>query len=337
MEVIISILAAVVYAGYSINSIMLKRAIMLTKKIAFRNVWMILLIFSPAFLWAQNEAYHGGNGSGDNNITAALSTCSAFRFSGGNGDGDSTAVSALTNCSIFRFGGGNGDGDSTAASATTNCSIFRFGGGYGDGDSTAASSLTNCNSFRFAGDTADGNSAAQSSLTNCNTFRFAGDTGAGYKTGIFLKPRNFLGNDTSVTIICSEERFNLLSLYNFNGITIAWNTVRPDSAFTGNFRAIGTTNSGCVDTAFALVKQEIAVWNGSTSNNWHTAANWNSNRIPDETTHVIIPGGTPNPCVISTANANAASVQGKINGNFSIINNRNLIVSGRCVQVPSGQ
>jgi hypothetical protein len=307
---------------------------MQTKIIAFRSAWIMTFIFSSAFLWAQNEAYRGGNGAGDNNITATLTSCGSFRFGGGDGEGTGNAAAAIINCSSFRFAGGFGDGNSTLAAALTNCSIFRFGGGNGDGDSTAASSLTSCNTFRFAGDTADGYTAAQSTLTSCNAFRFAGDTGSGYKSGLFIKPRNFLGNDTSITIICSEERFNLLSLYNFSGITIAWNTAKPDSAFTGNFRAIGTTTGGCVDTAFALIKQEIAIWNGSVSNNWHTAANWNSNKVPDEITHVIIPAGTPNPCVISAADAKAVSVQGKINGNFSIINNRNLIISGRCVQLP---
>jgi len=304
------------------------------QRISLAAVWMLAGFCWPTLLQAQNEPFKGGSGGGDNNTVAALTSCSVFRYAGGTGLGNASDAAALTNCSAYRFLGGDGDGDSSSASPSGTCALFRFNGGSGDGDSSNASSLTNCNLFRFAGDTADGAGSAQSALTDCNVFRFMGDTGAGYQAGVYLKPRNFLGNDTSITIICSEERFNLLTLYHFEGITIAWNTSRPDSAFTGNFRAIGTTAGGCLDTAFALIKQEIAIWNGTVSNNWHTAANWSNNKVPDEITHVIIPGTTPNPCVISSANATAVSVQGKLNGNFSIINNRNLLISGRCVQLP---
>lgn len=304
------------------------------QRISLAAVWMLVSLCWPRLLQAQNEPFKGGSGGGDNNMVAALTNCSVFRYAGGAGLGNTSEPVALTNCTAYRFLGGGGDGDSSSTSPAGTCAAFRFTGGNGDGDSSIASALTSCNLFRFAGDTSSGFGAAQSALTSCNLFRFAGDSGAGYKAGVFLKPRNFLGNDTSITIICSEERFNLLSLYHFEGITIGWNTSRPDSAFTGSFRAIGTTTGGCVDTAFALIKQEIAIWNGSVSNNWHTAANWSNNKVPNESTHVIIPGATPNPCIISSANATAVSVQGKLNGNFSITNNRNLLISGRCVQLP---
>jgi len=78
-------------------------------------------------------------------------------------------------------------------------------------------------------------------------------------------------------------------------------------------------------------------WRGSVNSDWHTAANWSGNHVPTAITHVIIPGGTTNPCIISNADATAASVQGKIAGSFSIINNKNLLVSGHCVSLPTGQ
>lgn len=305
-------------------------------KYTLQSVWIIMFTLSSTLLWAQNEPYNGGNGSGFNSMNSSLVSCNTFRFAGGAGDGDSADRSFILNCSAFRFTGGIGDGDSAARSSLLNCSGSHYTGGIGDGDTAAKTNLLVCNASRFAGDTADGFDIVKTNLLGCNTFRFTGDTGSGYKSALFIKPRNFLGNDTSVTIICSDEGFNLLSLYNFNGITIAWNTPRPDSAVIGNYQAIGTTTGGCIDTAFALVKQEIAVWNGSISDDWHVAANWNSNRVPNEQTHVIIPGGTANPCIIKNADAKAASVQGKINGNFSIINNKNLLISGHCVQLPTG-
>ncbi|MBL0357458.1 MAG: hypothetical protein IPP72_11495 [Chitinophagaceae bacterium] len=307
------------------------------KKHTLGSAWIIILIFSSTLLWAQNEPYNGGFGSGDNNQAVSLANCSNFRFAGGFGESNSSSASSLLSCSSFRFGGGFGDGDSSTNSALLTCGTFRFAGGFGDGDSSVRSSLLSCNTFRFAGDTADGFAISNTNLLNCNLFRFAGDSGSGYIGREYIKPRNFLGNDTSITIICSNDTYNLLGLYNFNGITLAWNTATPAAAIMGNYQVVGTTTGGCKDTAFTVIKQEINTWNGSVNNDWHTAANWNNNHVPTEITHVIIQGGTPNPCVISNADAKAASVQGKIAGNFSIINNKNLLISGHCVSLPTGQ
>jgi hypothetical protein len=284
------------------------------KKYTLQSVWIILLLFSSTLLWAQNEPYAGGFGSGDNNQTASL-----------------------INCSNFRFAGGFGDGDSNSASALLTCSPFRFAGGFGDGDSTTNTSLLNCNTFRFAGDSADGFAISKTNLLNCNPGRFSGDTGRGYASIAYIKPRRFLGNDTSVSIICSDNTYNLLSLYNLNGVTNAWNTTTPAAAILGSYTVVGTNTLGCKDSAVVVIEQEVMTWRGSVSSDWHTAANWSGNHIPTAITHVIIPGGTTNPCVISNADAAAASVQGKIAGNFSIINNKNLLVSGHCVSLPTGQ
>lgn len=210
-------------------------------------------------------------------------------------------------------------------------------GGKGNGNSSVEAMLANCNVSRFSGGKGNGTNSLVLLFANCDISRFAGSKGSGYSSNIYIWPRTFLGNDTSITIICASERVNLLSLYNIQGITIAWNTPLPGAVPAGNYRAVGTNTQGCTDTVFAMVKQEIAIWRGAISTDWHTAANWNNNRIPDLTTHVIIPGGTANPCIISTANANAASVQGRINGNFSILNNRKLFIEGNCAQLPTGQ
>ena len=168
--------------------------------------------------------------------------------------------------------------------------------------------------------------------------RFFGDTADGFATAKFLLVRRFLGNDTTVTIICSNDGYNLLGLYTTPANLIySWNSSTPTNAGLGDYRLIATNQSGCVDTAFTNVKQEIAKWNGSVSNNWHNAANWDNGKIPTEITHVIIPGGTANPCQIADADATAASVQAKSTGSFNIINNRKLLVSGTCISLPSGQ
>jgi|GEM_PF-6729607 len=51
-------------------------------------------------------------------------------------------------------------------------------------------------------------------------------------------------------------------------------------------------------------------------------------------THVIVSGGTLNPCIISNANAEAASVQVRNGGDVHTINNRTLDIKGKCLTLP---
>ena len=99
---------------------------------------------------------------------------------------------------------------------------------------------------------------------------------------------------------------------------------------------MATSSFGFSDTAVVFVKQEVAVWTGTISSDWHNTANWNHSKVPTLTVHVIIPAGTPNLCEISNADAAAASVQA-LSGNFSIINNRKLLIAANCPTLPVAQ
>jgi hypothetical protein len=278
-----------------------------------RWLWMGLILFSSTLLQAQNEPYRGGAGYGDIHATATLTACNNFRFAGGFGRGDSSFAMTALNNNIFRFSGGFGRGDSSFAMAELNNNIFRFEGGVGKGDSSSKTNLLNCNGFRFYGDSADGSAMAA-----------------------FIKLRNYLGDDTSIQIICSSERIDLLPLYDSTDLDFTWNTADPTAVGLGNFRLIATTQSGCKDTAYANIFQEVAVWKGTISKNWHNAANWRDGKIPGDSTHVIIPGGTSFSCEISQADAVAASVQGRVSAGFNIINNRHLRISANCSSLPTG-
>jgi hypothetical protein len=147
-----------------------------------------------------------------------------------------------------------------------------------------------------------------------------------------------LGNDTTVYVVCDNNTFNLLPLYadKTAGFSTAWNAPIPSAAPIGNWNIIATSYFGFKDTATATVKQDIATWTGAVSNDWHNAANWNFGKVPTAVTHVIIPVGTPNPCVISTADAFAASVQVKAASNFNIVAPYTLLISGKCTNLPVG-
>ena len=305
-------------------------------KYTCRSVWITILLMSSTFLQAQNEPYRGGFGGGDLAVRTTQTVCNNFRFFGGFGRGDSSAFSTVLNNAPFRYYGGFGRGDSSAFSAVLNNAPFRYYGGFGRGDSSAFSTVLNNAPFRYFGGFGRGDSSSRTNLVNCNNFRFWGDSADGYSSAQFVKIRNYFGNDTSIVLICAADNYNLLQLYNVEGLTNVWDIATPATAGLGTYKVIGTTQSGCKDTAIALLKQEIAKWTGIASNNWHNPANWSNGKVPDEITHVIIPGGTPNPCQISVSDAKAASVQAKSVGSFSIINNRVLVISANCATLPPG-
>jgi|GEM_PF-1545853 len=301
-----------------------------------RTAWILISIFYSSLLWAQ--PYSGGDNSGAIASNSVAVNCTALRFFGGDNEGNATAATNLFGCAAVRFFGDTADGGSTAATHIFDCSPIRFAGDTADGSSFAATNNFDCTPLRFNGDTADGNSAIRTNNFDCTPGRFFGDTADGFSSAKYLLIRDFLGNDTTIIIICSNETFNLLTLYTTPAnLTYNWSSPTPTATGLGIYTLIATNQSGCVDTAQATLKQDIAIWNGNSSSNWHDANNWNSGKIPSEVTHVIIPGGTTNPCQVRDADALAASVQARASGSFSIVNNRLLLVSGTCVQLPTGQ
>jgi hypothetical protein len=163
-----------------------------------------------------------------------------------------------------------------------------------------------------------------------STGSFVGDTSVAIT---IIKPN--IGADTTVYHTCLGETTNLLPLYNTTGLTAVWNTANTSAAPPGIYRLVVTNTFGCTDTAFANVVLEVATWTGAASTDWHTAENWSINKVPGTKTHVIIPAGTLNPCFISTADGEAASVQSKTGGILQVVNNRKLLVTQKCLSLPN--
>lgn len=301
-----------------------------------KAAWMLITIFYSSLLWAQ--PFSGGDNSGAVASNAAATNCTAGRYSGSDNSGAASAATAQFDCTPVRFFGDAAAGSSIAKTGIFDCSPLRFAGDTAAGSSHATTNIYNCTLLRFSGDTSSGSKAGATNVLNCTNERFWGDTAGGFASSKYLLIRDFLGDDTIAIVVCSNETFNLLTLYTTPAnLFYNWSAPAPTAAGLGVYTLIATNQSGCVDTAKATLQQEIAVWNGSVSNNWHTAANWNSNKIPGEKTHVIIPAATANPCQVSDSDAAAASVQAKASGSFFIINNRLLLISGTCAELPTGQ
>ena len=144
---------------------------------------------------------------------------------------------------------------------------------------------------------------------------------------LFKQPRF---SDTLAPIVCMGETINLDTVFNTSGFTTVWNTPNPAAAFPGTYQLITSNTAFCRDTAVITVRQDTARWMGTVSSDWHNPANWNIKRVPTIKTHVTIPGNTPNACIISTANAQAASIRAQNGANVQTINNKILQVTGQC-------
>ncbi len=140
--------------------------------------------------------------------------------------------------------------------------------------------------------------------------------------------------DTLAPIVCLGETVNLNTVFNTADFTASWDAPNPALAPAGTYQLITSNTPLCKDTAVVTVQQDIARWTGATSSDWHTAANWSTGRVPNEKTHVIVPGGTANPCIISTTDAKAASIQLRSGAVLQAINGRLSEVSGKCTVLP---
>ena len=107
------------------------------------------------------------------------------------------------------------------------------------------------------------------------------------------------------------------------------------AATPGLYRLTVINTSGCRDTAFATVILDVARWTAALSNDWHTAGNWSTNKISTLQTHVIIPAGTPNQCVVSIADAAASSIQVRAGSTFQLSADRELVLAQKCTVLPA--
>lgn len=76
-----------------------------------------------------------------------------------------------------------------------------------------------------------------------------------------------------------------------------------------DFQASLTLSNGCLATGTITIKLNEKVWEGDESTDWHNPGNWCGDLVPLISTSVLIPAGTPNMPVISTAAAFARKLE----------------------------
>ncbi len=144
-----------------------------------------------------------------------------------------------------------------------------------------------------------------------------------------------IGPDTSALVVCSNDVVNVYPLFGLGGATTQWSIPDATQAPLGTHQVIATNSVGCKDTGYVLVKQDVATWTGSVSNSWFAPANWSTGRVPGDSTHVIIPSGTPNNPVVSGADGTAASVQLKGGAAITIATGRKVTLKASCSSLPA--
>lgn len=144
-----------------------------------------------------------------------------------------------------------------------------------------------------------------------------------------------IGKDTTVIVACINNRINLTQLYKTTGLTAQWNTSPANNAPIGEYRLIVNNSTNCPDTAFASVVLPIARWTGAISDDWHTAGNWDIQKVPDAQTHIFIETDATKPCIIKQAGAAAASIQLKQGAVLQNTVGFGVAISGRCTFLPT--
>ena len=140
-------------------------------------------------------------------------------------------------------------------------------------------------------------------------------------------PTHFLRNDTTIIIVCSNDKVNISNIYRTVGMSVTWNIGDSTKAGLGTARLIADS-SGCRDTAFITIRQDINNWLGAVDSNWANPQNWSNEKIPDSTSNVIISPAT-NACILSSY-ASVATLQVLKDARFKILNNQVLKILSKC-------
>lgn len=124
---------------------------------------------------------------------------------------------------------------------------------------------------------------------------------------------------TTVSILGSG--FTGATSVSLGGVSASSFTTLSDNLITA---IVAGGASGNVDVTTSIGSGSLSgftfiptyTWSGTSSSDWNTPGNWNSNIVPTSTTNVIIPSSTPHQLMLSgDANANSLQLDGSVNLN----------------------
>ncbi len=118
--------------------------------------------------------------------------------------------------------------------------------------------------------------------------------------------------------------------------TMGYANVTPSTAKTYYFGFHGinpiNTSGFNIDDIYINVNSDSAVWTGSNSNDWYTAANWNNDTIPTTQTEISITATATNfPTVNKLSLAKNVTLESSSSGNASLLGEKMLKISGQFI------
>lgn len=106
----------------------------------------------------------------------------------------------------------------------------------------------------------------------------------------------------------------------------------PNTTYYVQAYAINTVGTSYGGVESFTTSFRNAVWNGSESNNWFAAINWDNGVVPDANFNVIIPAGLSNyPTINSIAECNNLEIESTSGSTGSLLGQVNLTVNGSTI------
>ena len=122
--------------------------------------------------------------------------------------------------------------------------------------------------------------------------------------------------------------------YSINGGTTYFSSGLFTNLAQGTYAVRIKDAANCTKDTSITLAPIVGHWLGIADNNWHNPINWDTGKVPDLFTHVVIIGGTPFTCLISSANAFASSVRVKANALLEVETGRTLTIQSNCSVLP---
>lgn len=244
------------------------------------------------------------------------------------------APSTITFVEDFDTGGNWAGGVSTGYNAKTyvNDTDDPENDGYSTNDAVRETSETNSGSYAWRLDDQSGAYFMYQGLETITEFSvYAARWDNSPKPGVTVEYSDDSGGSWNEIDTFDGDNFNGDKTYKkltYN----SFGSISPDASETLQIRFRTTTGERMLYDDFSVTYEPAGtagLWTGATSNDWHTASNWDDASVPDASTNVEIPVGATNyPTISASASCNNLTLKSDASGDASLIGQGQLTING---------
>ncbi|MFM2146383.1 MAG: hypothetical protein RL732_1219 [Bacteroidota bacterium] len=156
------------------------------------------------------------------------------------------------------------------------------------------------------------------------------------RSGVAVAPVLLVLNATAQQPLCVDDKGSVVLQATGGYGTYLFNNTPTQELAAGTYLYRVTDGHNCIREQTVVIGVDKTYWTGNIDSDWHNPLNWSTGKVPGSTTHVIVPR-TTNLCIITKADAAAASLQTVQGGAVKIENSRKIYLSGKCLNLPSIQ